>query len=346
MSVHEHITEMLPAPVPVRERVIGRDEFFVAELSKETTPLILRGVIGDWPAVRAAKSSADELVSYLSQYDKGAVVPVSAGPASLDGRIFYNDDFTGMNVDRGNAEFGEVLRRVSDHGQERPSPVIYLASTDVDECLPGFRTENDLEFGDFNPVVSLWLGTKTRIAAHNDLPLNVACVVAGRRRFKLFPPDQIANLYVGPFELTPAGRPISLVDFAEPDLDRFPRFKAAMETAQVAELNAGDALFLPSMWWHHVEALGAFNILVNYWWRTVPAYLGTPQDVLTHAMLTLRDLPPAQKRAWRDMFDRYVFDFDPNEFEHIPETARGILSPMTKDNARRIRATLLNRLNR
>jgi len=335
----------------VREVRADHAAFSIEELERLAEPLVLRGFVGGWPAVRAAKRSNDDLLAYLSGFDAGAVVPVSAGPPSLDGRIFYNDRFDGMNCERGNARFGEVLARVRRCGGETPTPLIYLASADVDACMPGFRGENDVDFVGRAPVVSVWIGTKTRVAAHNDLPLNVACNVAGKRRFTLFPPDQVDNLYVGPFELTPAGRPVSLVDVAAPDLERFPRFAAAMDAAGVAELEAGDALFIPSMWWHGVEAsgpeaAGGFNVLVNYWWRTVPSYFGAPQDALSHAMLAVRDLPPAQKAAWRAMFDHYVFDFDPEDHRHVPETARGMLSPMTQDNARRIRATLLNRLNR
>ena len=341
-----HNKTTIAAAQPVREIAAARDTFRAADFAGVSEPVILRGLVSEWPAVKAALSSEDDLQNYLLQFDVGAVVPVSVGPASLQGRIFYNDDFTGMNVDRGNAKFAEVLRRIRQHGAAASSALIYLASTDVDACMPGFRTGNDLCFDGFDPVISVWIGTQTRIAAHNDLPLNIACVVAGRRRFTLFPPDQVGNLYVGPFELTPAGRPISLVDFEDPDLDRFPRFAEAMAAAQIADLDPGDALFLPSMWWHHVEASGSFNFLLNYWWRTVPRFLGTPQDVLTHAMFTIRDLPPAEKRAWRELFDYYVFKNAPDSFSHIPEHARGSLAPMTRDGARRIRASLLNQLNR
>jgi len=118
------------------------------------------------------------------------------------------------------------------------------------------------------------------------------------------------------------------------------------ETARVADLEPGDALFIPSMWWHHVEADGPFNILVNYWWRTVERHLGTPQDVLNHAMMTLRDLPARERRIWKDLFDHYVFESDESVRAHIPEHARGILGPMTAAMTRRVRAFLLDRLNR
>jgi hypothetical protein len=332
---------------PVRE-IAAADggAAIVAEVARAHEPVILRSLVAHWPAVAAAHNGDDALLDYLLQFDRGIVVPVSAGPASLDGRVFYDAAFTGLNIDRGAARMGELLRRVHGHGAETPPPLIYLASADVDTCLPGFRRDNDIAFGADDPVVSIWIGTRSRIAAHNDLPLNLACVVAGQRRFTLFPPDQTENLYVGPFELTPAGRPISLVDFAQPELDRFPRFADAMATAQIADLDAGDALFIPSMWWHHVEATSRFNILLNYWWRTVPTYFGVPQDALMHAMMTLRDLPREERAIWKDLFDHYVFAADETTAAHVPEHIRGVLAPMSEDLIKRVRALLLNRLNR
>lgn len=93
----------------------------------------------------------------------------------------------------------------------------------------------------------------------------------GRRRFTLFPPEQIANLYIGPIGHAPTGTPISLVSFREPDFERFPRFREALAAAHVAELEPGDALFIPTLWWHHVESLDKHNVLVNYCGRERPA---------------------------------------------------------------------------
>ena len=180
------------------------------------------------------------------------------------------------------------------------APALYVGSTEIDGFLPPFRAANDLPFGDRAPLASIWLGNRTTIAAHYDLPDNLACVVAGRRRFTLFPPEQLPNLYVGPLDLTPAGQPISLVDMAHPDLARHPRFAQALDHAQVAELEPGDALFIPSMWWHQVESLEPFNVLVNYWWRQSAAYLDSPIVALMAALLTLRDLPAHQRETWRD----------------------------------------------
>ena len=185
-----------------------------------------------------------------------------------------------------------------------------------------------------------------RGAAHYDEPDNIACRAVGRRRFTLFPPDQLGNLYIGPLDFTPAGQTISMVDFSEPDFENYPRFRDALRKALVADMEPGDAIFIPSMWWHHVEALDGFNVLINYWWRQSPAFMDTPANVLQHALLSLRDLPEAQRKAWHEIFKFYIFDFDENAVAHIPEQRLGVLSPIDESKARKIRAQLLNKLNR
>jgi len=171
-------------------------------------------------------------------------------------------------------------------------------------------------------------------------------VAAGQRRFTLFPPNQLPNLYVGPLDFNPAGQAISLVDFADPDFEQFPRFATALKHAQVAEMQAGDAIFIPSMWWHHVEAMASFNVLINYWWRRTPAYLGMPMNVLNHGIMAIRELPPEQKAAWQELFRYYVFESAEATAAHIPEQRRGMLAPHDDTSARRLRAEILNNLNR
>jgi oxalate decarboxylase/phosphoglucose isomerase-like protein (cupin superfamily) len=60
---------------------------------------------------------------------------------------------------------------------------------------------------------------------------------------------------------------VSMVHVTAPDFERHPRFAEAMKVAQVSELSPGDAIFIPRDWYHHVEALERFNMLVNYWWQ-------------------------------------------------------------------------------
>ncbi|WP_193432800.1 cupin-like domain-containing protein, partial [Microbulbifer mangrovi] len=132
-----------------------------------------------------------------------------------------------------------------------------------------------------------------------------------------------------------------------PDFERFPRFREALASAQLAELEAGDALYIPGMWWHHVESLDTLNVLYTHWWRDSAPYLGRPTNALLHAMLGLRDLPQHQRKAWRALFDYYVFDTDAGSAEHIESAARGIQEqPLSLEKAMQLRAKLQNDLKR
>lgn len=309
-----------------------------------TEPVILRGLAAHWPAVRAARDGQAD--AYLRRFYRDATVNAMLGAPDIDGRFFYNDDLSGFNFAPVRVRLDAVLDELRGHAADVRPPAIYVGSTTIDTCLPGFRAENDVDLGGRDALASIWIGNRTRIAAHYDLPDNLACVVAGRRRFTLFPPDQLPNLYIGPLDFTPAGQAISLVDFAKPDLDRFPRFATAMRHALVADLEPGDALFIPSMWWHHVEALDSFNILVNYWWRQSPDFMDTPMNALMLALMCVRDLPPAQRTAWEGLFRHFVFDADEATSAHIPPAARRVLAPLDADGARALRAQLLKRMNR
>jgi hypothetical protein len=86
--------------------------------------------------------------------------------------------------------------------------------------------------------------------------------------------------------------------------------------------------------------------MINYWWNTSPAFIDTPMTTLLHAILSLRDRPAPEKQAWRALFEHYVFGDPAYSAEHLPEQARGILAPLDETAARRLRAELLQRLNR
>lgn len=309
-------------------------------------PLILKGLVADWPIVKAGLKSNAEASHYIRQFYQGEPVVAFLGDAEQGGRFFYDEKLTGFNFDSVNTKLDYALDQLHENRDNLNPPAIYIGSTMVDAYLPGFRKENDLALNEHKPFVSIWISNKCRIAAHWDGPSNIACSVVGHRRFTVFPPNQIDNLYVGPFDKTPAGQSISLVDFYNPDFDKYPKFSEALKFAQVADLEAGDALFLPSMWWHHVESLGTFNVLVNYWMRDLPAYYGAAVDVLKHALLSLKGLPDEQKKVWQHMFNYYIFEYDKKNFEHIPEAALGSLGDISDDDARRIRSLLLSKLNR
>lgn len=315
-----------------------------ARLRTADAPFVVRGLVAEWPLVEAGRRSGRDARDYLLRRRRDAPFVVAVGAPGNDGRLFY-DDAMGMNFRTLRGKLPDIFAQI-DAGEGDPeAPPIYLASIDVHDFFTGLHDANHVDLGDRQCLASIWMGTRTRIAAHNDFPRNLACVAVGRRRFTLFPPDQFRNLYLGPLDNTPAGRAVSMVDFAQPDFAAHPKFREALANAQVAELEAGDALYIPSMWYHHVEGLAPFNVLVNYWWRETPRFLGQPQDALNLALLSIRDLPSEEKTHWRDLFDHYVFANDDAVTAHIPEGGRSILDPLTAETASRIRTFLLRQLS-
>jgi hypothetical protein len=333
-------------PADIRE-ISGVDPRALPDSVLESRePLVLRGLAADWPLVRAGLESPRAARDYLLRHYQQATVAVFLGLPEIEGRFFYTEDLTGINFRPAMIKLDTVLDEILRHVDAERPPSLYVGSTTIDTCLPDFRRDNDFNFGAREPLASIWIGNRSRIAAHHDLPDNLACVAVGHRRFTLFPPDQLPNLYIGPLDFTPAGQPISLVDFRKPDFVKYPRFATALEHAQVAELGPGDALFIPSLWWHHIESLDALNVLVNYWWRQSPDYLDSPILALLHAIMSVRDLPEEQRRTMEQMFQHYVFAPGDHTAAHIPEPARRVLAPMNADRVREMRAYLLSRLNR
>lgn len=335
---------MIEIARPIQEIKDATNESLRPELLSSNAPVVLRGLIKDWPLVKDAKLSNQAAQSHLRRYYNQNKIRAFMADAVHQGRFFYNDDLSGFNFTPTTTTFDKVLDELAEYETLAKPPGLYMGSTSVDHILPGFRQSNDIPLSVDNPLVSLWVGNQSRIAAHYDVTDNVACVAAGKRRFTLFPPNQLDNLYIGPLDFTPAGQPASMVDFAQPDLVKYPKFSEAINHAQVAELEAGDAIFIPSMWWHHIEGLSRFNVLVNYWWRQVDMQMGAPMDALNHALLSIKDLPQAQRDAWRDIFEHYIFS--PREQSHIPKDKRGVLNPINPHLARKLRALLVSKLNR
>ena len=317
-----------------------------AHATKDTRrPFVVRGLASHWPAVTAARQGDDAVSRYLMGFDAKQPLEAVIAPPTAGGRFFYNADLSGLNFNRQPVPLERFLEHLLMLRDKADAPTLYIQSTPTADALPGFARENAMPVLDAAVQPRIWIGNTTRVATHFDVADNMAVVVSGRRRFILFPPDQVGNLYVGPLDFTLAGQPVSLVDPLAPDFERFPKFAEALAQAFVAELEPGDAIYIPSPWWHHVEALEPFNILINFWWRDYPADSGTPFNLLIHGLLALRHLPAEERKAWRAMLDHYVFEDNGDPATHIPEHARSVLGPMTPDLASHLKRWLGTQLS-
>jgi hypothetical protein len=338
-----------PAPHPIREFSALGDEAIRRDVLADKRPAVLRGLVGAWPAVEQGLESPAALVRYLARFDSGKSVDALLAAPEIDGQIFYDDAMTGFNFLRNRLPLSTVAEQVLRYAQFPKSPAVAAQSALIRDCLPGFADENRLNIVNDNVLPRIWLGNRITTPTHVDEWNNIGCVVAGRRRFTLFPPEQIANLYIGPLDFAPTGAPMSLVSLRNPDFERYPKFREALAAAHMAEAAPGDAIFIPPLWWHHVESLEPFNVLVNYWWHDLVgdgALADSAFDALLHGILSIRALPPATRRAWGKFFEQYVFGAEADVQEHISPERRGILGALSAEQLAGLRAHLAKRLTR
>ena len=304
-------------------------------------PVIIRNLVTAWPVTQAASQSAQALHDYLAPFAVAGEVEAFIGAPQIEGKYYYTDDLSGFNFERRTMRLAQALAAIlapTSPGDK----TMYLGSIPAEDFLPGFTSANPMSLLVSSIAPRLWLGHASTVSAHYDTLDNLACVVAGSRRFTLFLPEAIGDLYVGPIDRTMAGQPVSLAASA-PDAGRYPRFKHAQDTMLVADLAAGDALYLPKLGWHKVEATGPFNGLVNYWWDAFAAGPDSPYTALLLAMITLSERPPAERAAWHAFFDHYVFRQNGHPLAHLPADKHGLLGPL-RQNYGAIRARVMHLL--
>jgi len=247
-------------------------------------PVIFTDAIEQWPARRSW--SFDHFETAL--HDK--VVPVqwrddNYAAGGGEGWIAHTNFLT--------MPFPEFLQKV-----RAGDSSYYLAQT----SLADLSAELAREVGPipFYPTLlgrlsrlpcTVWIGPAgTAAPLHNDPHHNLFAQVVGRKRFRLFPSSQLANMYL-PSTL-PNQNNFSPVDIDDPDLERFPLFRDA--TCYEATVQPGEVLFLPRNWGHSVVSLDDAISLTN-WWHPWPTLLAE------YRQLFLRRAARSAKKAWAAM---------------------------------------------
>ena len=321
-----------------------RRESFLREVVETCEPMILRGLVGRWPAVRASLQSPTALRDYLLQFDAGKTMEAFFGDPEIAGKYYYSEDLKGFNFERKVMRLSAALDAMIDSLERPGSQSIYVGSIPIEASLPGFAAQNDMPLLPPTAAPRIWLGHASNVSCHYDAFENVACVIAGSRRFTLYAPELIDSLYVGPIDNTMAGQPVSMAASSPSYEEKYPRFRDVKDLALVAELQAGDALYLPKLWWHQVEGTAPFNGLVNYWWDAFSIGPDAPYTSLLLAMITICERPPRERQAWKAFFDHYVFRPGGHPLAHLPPDRHGLLGPLKPNNYGAIRARVMHLL--
>ena len=302
-------------------------------------PVVLRGLVRHWPLVAAGRTPSG-LRDYLAPHDASLEMEAFFGEPRIAGRYYYGDDLAGFNFERRAMRLRTALDLMVDGLAQPGSQTIYAGSLPVADYLPGLAAQMPMPLLPKTAQPRIWIGHASNVSCHYDTADNLACVVAGKRRFTLYAPELIDRLYVGPIDHTMAGQPVSLAASAAPSDARYPRFADIRDQALTMELEQGDALYLPKLWWHQVEALSPLNCLVNYWWDAFAAGPDAPYTSMLLAMITIAERPAAERRAWAALFNHYVFREQGHPLAHLPPAQHGVLGPL-KENYGKLRARIM-----
>jgi hypothetical protein len=332
-------------PTEIASRDVMGPEYFRREVVEGCRPVVIRGLVEDWPVVRAGRSSPQGLREYLSRFDSGGRIEAFFGDPAIAGRYYYNPGLEGFNFERRTMRLREAIQAMVEAADRPGSKSVYVGSVPTADYLPGFAARNPMPLLSPGTGPRIWLGTASVVSSHYDTLDNLACVIAGHRRFTLYSPGVIGQLYVGPIDNTMAGQPVSLAASAPEGCDsEFPLFEKIRDQALVAELTPGDALYLPKLWWHQVESTAPFNGLINYWWDAFSAGPDAPYTSLLLAMIAIAERPPAERQAWKAFFAHYVFRTNGHPLAHLPPEQHGLLGPLKPDNYKKIRARVMRLL--
>lgn len=324
----------------VRRLNVPQNEQELLDLVASGRPAVLAGAFDHWPITRERSDGLGRL-DYLAERMGDALVAYACIPERDEGLLFYEHEGSQKpNYSEVRCRFREFAESLCSAIAVGSSKVSYLQSLSLVDAAPKLAAEMALPFlpAALNPNARLWVGRGgNRTPMHYDAYHNMACLLAGKKRFVVVPPEHLRDLYIGSLSKTPGGSPVSMVNFRSPDHDRFPRYAKAMESAEVIDLDAGETLFLPAFWFHYVES-SDLNVLVNFWWDDVPAVQSAHAAAcFQHALLTLRDLPPRRRAIAKLFFDHFVFQEDGDPYAHLARDQQGWAGTRTPQEDRQLR---------
>jgi hypothetical protein len=328
------------APPPLRE--LTSATAFDEHVREGAEPAVLRGAALEWSSVSAAREGSEVLAEYLRARDTGHPVYAILGQPAIRGRFGFDTATRGVNYAARQTPLSQVLARFPDAAAG--GYAIAVQAAPVRQILRSWDAENANPWLPASVEPTMWVSMASRVAPHSDIHDNIAVVVAGSRRFTLYPPEQIANLYLGPLLASPGGVPTSSVDIWSPDLDRHPNYAKAAETARASTLYPGDIVYIPALWWHAVESLEAFNVLVNFWFGEESSLAVSLPDAMSHAILAFGELPAQKRKRWQQYFDHLVFRSDGDPGAHLPDDVADLLRKPTEEQATHTRERIARQL--
>ncbi|HJQ83701.1 MAG TPA: cupin-like domain-containing protein, partial [Candidatus Binatia bacterium] len=237
-----------PAP-PAVERAHRPSMERFAGYRRRSVPVVLDGLADDWPArsnwslARLRERFGNRPISVITTSERGVLcTDVKTGVAFRTMRF---------------GDYVDVLER----GERPDAYLIEPGSNWIPELRDDVRVPEYCRDAPWQNT-RFWLSAAdTAAPLHRDLAENLFFQLVGRKRFFLYPPSSSPWLYSNPFRSALPN--YSRFDPEQPDWQRFPLARAVAPIELVLE--PGDALYLPSRWWHQVRSLDV-SASFNFWW--------------------------------------------------------------------------------
>jgi len=213
-------------------------EAFVKNYFKPQKPVLIKGLAKQWPA-----------------YDKWNLDYIREQAGEQEVGLYDNKPADPNKATDEPVKFMK-MRDYIDLIKLQPSDLrifFYIITDKLPELLKNF-TYPDLGFKYFKRIPTLFFGgSEARVLMHYDIDLGdlLHFQFEGKKRVLLFPPDQSAFLYKVPLSV----HTIYNIDYEHPDDEQFPALKYAKGYEIFME--HGDALFMPSGYWHFNRYLEA-----------------------------------------------------------------------------------------
>lgn len=216
-------------------RVKGiRKEEFLEDYFLPRLPVVFEDLSANWPA-------ADKWnLNYFREKAGDIVVPLYDGKPAK-GRQNSHGPARKMTM----AEYIDILEA----GPTDLRMFFFNLLQNCPDLIDDFKYP-DLGVKFFKKLPVLFVGGEgAKVVMHYDMDLanNFHFNFAGRKKILLYPPEQTKYLYKVPYSIVS----MEIIDMDNPDLEKYPALAKASGYEVILE--HGEALYIPSQWWHFIK---------------------------------------------------------------------------------------------
>lgn len=263
-----------------RRSNLSADEFRDEYLLKNK-PVVFTDLTKDWAAIN--KWSAD----FFKEKYGNLQVPVFSSNYSKPGKGYMSND-----ADMNFKEFIEITQK----GNTDLRLFLFDIFKYAPELKQDFQFPTIMDGFEKRLPFMFFGGEGSEVTMHYDIDCaNVFLTqFVGNKRVVLFSPNDSKKIYHHPMTVK------SLVDFKNPDLNKFPAVKNASGYETI--LTHGETIFMPSRYWHYMQYLDFSFGLALRSYTTVADRLYGFANLAAHFMVDkgLNAIAPQKWHSWKE----------------------------------------------